>query len=372
MTVEQNIGFPLKVQRVSKSEIRKEVARLSDLVQIGNLLDRRPAQLSGGQQQRVALARAMIRKPDVLLLDEPLANLDAKLRLEMRSEIRRIQRETGITAILVTHDQVEAMSMCDRIALMKEGQIVQLAAPEEMYANPRSQFVAGFLGNPPISFLDAVAGERLDLGTGQSLARPLGLEATGDVVIGIRPEFFGPQHGTGLKGEVIFVEPQGREELIDVRLEGGGEIRSVLPAGEPVKPGERINWGVATDRILAFAKDGDAIMTGMRVPPRPLSIAHRGASAYAPGNTIAAFRKAAVLGADMWEVDIRATRDGVPVVFHDARLPNGQTVSGLTRADLAEALSGLSRPGRGRGAGGGAGCGHLCRYQGPGRSACDL
>ena len=256
MTVEQNIGFPLKVQRVSRSEISKEVARLSDLVQIGNLLDRRPAQLSGGQQQRVALARAMIRKPDVLLLDEPLANLDAKLRLEMRSEIRRIQRETGITAILVTHDQVEAMSMCDRIALMKEGQIVQLAAPEEMYANPRSQFVAGFLGNPPISFLDAVAGERLDLGTGQSLARPLGLEATGDVVIGIRPEFFGPQHGTGLVGEVIFVEPQGREELIDVRLEGGGEIRSVLPAGEPVKPGERINWGVATDRILAFAKDG--------------------------------------------------------------------------------------------------------------------
>ena len=256
MTVEQNIGFPLKVQRVSKSEIRTEVARLSDLVQIGNLLDRRPAQLSGGQQQRVALARAMIRRPDVLLLDEPLANLDAKLRLEMRSEIRRIQRETGITAILVTHDQVEAMSMCDRIALMKEGQIMQLAAPEEMYANPSSQFVAGFLGNPPISFLDAVAGERLELGTGQSLARPFGLEATGDVVIGIRPEFFGPQHGTGLEGEVIFVEPQGREELIDVRLEGGGEIRSVLPAGEPVKPGERINWGVATDRILAFAKDG--------------------------------------------------------------------------------------------------------------------
>jgi inositol-phosphate transport system ATP-binding protein len=259
MTVEQNIGFPLKVQKMPKAEIRKEVERLSDLVQIGELLDRRPAQLSGGQQQRVALARAMIRKPDVLLLDEPLANLDAKLRLEMRSEIRRIQRETGITAILVTHDQVEAMSMCDRIALMKEGRIVQLAAPEEMYTSPNSQFVAGFLGNPPISFLDVVAGETLDLGSGQSLMRPDALGATGDMVIGIRPEFFGPQHGTGLEGEVTFVEPQGREELIDVRLDSGGEIRSILPAGEAVKPGQRINWGVATDRILSFSRDGTRI-----------------------------------------------------------------------------------------------------------------
>jgi len=256
MTVEQNIGFPLKVQKLSKSVIKSEVARLANLVQIGELLDRRPAQLSGGQQQRVALARAMIRKPDVLLLDEPLANLDAKLRLEMRSEIRRIQRETGITAILVTHDQVEAMSMCDRIALMKEGKIVQLDKPEQMYANPRSQFVAGFLGNPPISFLPASAGERLDLGANQTLARPLTLDAKGDIVIGIRPEHFGPQHGTGLEGEVVFVEPQGREELIDVRLDNGGAIRAILPSGEQLTVGQRVNWGVAIDRILAFSAEG--------------------------------------------------------------------------------------------------------------------
>jgi len=256
MTVEQNIGFPLKVQKLSKSAIKSEVARLANLVQIGELLDRRPAQLSGGQQQRVALARAMIRKPDVLLLDEPLANLDAKLRLEMRSEIRRIQRETGITAILVTHDQVEAMSMCDRIALMKEGKIVQLDKPEHMYANPRSQFVAGFLGNPPISFLPASAGERLDLGANQTLARPSTLDAKGDIVIGIRPEHFGPQHGMGLEGEVIFVEPQGREELIDVRLDNGDAIRAILPSGEHLTVGQRVNWGVAIDRILAFSADG--------------------------------------------------------------------------------------------------------------------
>lgn len=259
MTVERNIGFPLKIKRLAKSKIRDEVVRMADLVQIGDLLDRRPAQLSGGQQQRVALARAMIRKPDVLLLDEPLANLDAKLRLEMRSEIRRIQRETGLTAILVTHDQVEAMSMCDRIALMREGRITQLDTPGEMYANPKSQFVAGFLGNPPISFLPATAGPTLDLGDDQSLVRPARLEITGDIILGIRPEYFGPQHGTGLKGEVVFVEPQGREELIDVRLDGGGMLRSILPANDPVKLGQRVDWGVAIDHILAFSQDGDRL-----------------------------------------------------------------------------------------------------------------
>jgi len=259
MTVEQNIGFPLKVQKLKKSAIKSEVARLADLVQIGELLDRRPAQLSGGQQQRVALARAMIRKPDVLLFDEPLANLDAKLRLEMRSEIRRIQRETGITAILVTHDQVEAMSMCDRIALMKNGKIVQLDKPEEMYANPRSQFVAGFLGNPPISFLPVSALETLVLEANQTLARPTNLDAKGDIVIGIRPEHFGPQHGTGLEGDVIFVEPQGREELIDVRLDNGEAIRAILPSGEQVSVGQRVNWGVAIERILSFSADGNRL-----------------------------------------------------------------------------------------------------------------
>jgi len=259
MTVEQNIGFPLKVQKLPKPKIRTEVERLAELVQIGELLDRRPAQLSGGQQQRVALARAMIRKPDVLLLDEPLANLDAKLRLEMRSEIRRIQRETGITAILVTHDQVEAMSMCDRIALMRDGKIVQLDTPEQMYVNPCSQFVAGFLGNPPISFLPAVVGDVLSFGHDQTLARPSALEVSEEVVVGIRPEHFGPQHGTGLQGEVTFIESQGREVLIDVRLDGGGEIRSILPAGEPIRAGQRINWGVATESILAFAPNGDRL-----------------------------------------------------------------------------------------------------------------
>ena len=259
MTAAQNIGFPLKVQRRPKAEIDKEVQRLADLVHIGNLLDRRPAQLSGGQQQRVALARALIRRPDVLLLDEPLANLDAKLRLEMRAEIRRIQRKTGITAILVTHDQVEAMSMCDRIALMKDGRIVQLDSSQQMYVNPRSQFVAGFLGNPPISFLPATADETLSIGNGITLPRPDGLKARGDMVLGIRPEHFGPQHGRGIAGEVVFVEPQGREELVDVRLDAGGQLRAILPAGDPVRPGQRVDWGVSLGSILAFSPEGDRL-----------------------------------------------------------------------------------------------------------------
>ncbi|MGH6808002.1 MAG: ABC transporter ATP-binding protein, partial [Ensifer adhaerens] len=173
MTVAENIGFPLTVRRMAAADIRKEVAEIAALVHIDNLLDRRPAQLSGGQQQRVALARALIRRPDVLLLDEPLANLDAKLRLEMRSEIRRLQKETGITAILVTHDQVEAMSMCDRIAIMKAGEIVQIATPSEMYNDPRTAFVAGFLGNPPISFLKGRAeGGAFVFGNSIRLTRP--------------------------------------------------------------------------------------------------------------------------------------------------------------------------------------------------------
>ena len=149
MTIWDNIAFPLKVQGIKKQDQQTLVQEIAELVHIEQLLDRRPAQLSGGQQQRVALARALVRKPDVLLLDEPLANLDAKLRLEMRTEIRRIQQETGITAVLVTHDQIEAMSMCDRIALMHNGAILQLSTPTEMYNKPKDAFVANFLGTPP-------------------------------------------------------------------------------------------------------------------------------------------------------------------------------------------------------------------------------
>ncbi|QFT65745.1 sn-glycerol-3-phosphate import ATP-binding protein UgpC [Labrenzia sp. THAF35] len=261
MTVHENIAFPLKVRRENKADIDRKVQEIASLVQIGELMARRPVQLSGGQQQRVALARALVREPDILLLDEPLANLDAKLRLEMRSEIRRIQQETGITAVLVTHDQVEAMSMCDRIAIMKKGEIVQLSSPSEMYDNPSSDFVAGFLGNPPIAFLDGATedgGFRL-ANSKVKLPIPSGIAAPGHgapMRLGIRPEFFQPDHPLKVTGKVSFVEIQGREELYDVTLENGAVLRSIQPHGGNYKLGDEVTWGIAEDRILAFGPDG--------------------------------------------------------------------------------------------------------------------
>ncbi len=257
LSIAENIGFPLKIRKESAAEIKRKVHEMADLVQIGALLDRRPAELSGGQQQRVALARALIRRPDVLLLDEPLANLDAKLRLEMRSEIRRIQQETGITAILVTHDQVEAMSMCDRIAIMKQGQIVQIAAPMEMYDNPVSDFVAGFLGNPPIAFVDGALTGSVFESSGIRIELPSAAQRNGGPVkLGIRPENFQPEFPQKVSGEVTFVESQGRETLYDVRLDDGQILRSIQGHAVRAGVGERVSWGISPDNILIFDEKG--------------------------------------------------------------------------------------------------------------------
>jgi len=260
MTVAQNIGFPLRIKGMAAAQAAREVAAIAELVHIEALMARRPAQLSGGQQQRVALARALVRKPDVLLLDEPLANLDAKLRLEMRSEIRRLQRETGITAILVTHDQVEAMSMCDRIAIMDQGRIIQVATPTEMYHAPRTAFVAGFLGNPPIAFLTGqVRGGQIAVqGTTATLPLPgsHALAEGGTVSLGIRPENYGPKGDVPLPGTVAFVETQGRENLYDVRLADGTLLRSIQPVRGDVAVGDAVEWAAMSDKVMVFAEDG--------------------------------------------------------------------------------------------------------------------
>ena len=260
MTVAENIGFPLMVKGLGKAEARRQVDEIAALVHIEALMGRRPAELSGGQQQRVALARALVRKPDVLLLDEPLANLDAGLRLEMRSEIRRIQLETGITAILVTHDQVEAMAMCDRIAIMREGRIIQVATPTEMYHNPASQFVAGFLGNPPIAFLQGTSRDgaiKLDksevpVPVPTRISAPDGAR----LAVGIRPEDFGPEGDIVLPGTISFVETQGRENLYDVRLVDGSVLRSIQTVRGDIKMGDAVRWGAKSDKIMVFAEDG--------------------------------------------------------------------------------------------------------------------
>ena len=264
MTVEKNIGFPLKLRKESTNEIKRKVDEIAEMVHIELLLDRRPGELSGGQQQRVALARALIRRPDVLLLDEPLANLDASLRLEMRSEIRRIQQETGITAVLVTHDQTEAMSMCDRIAIMDAGKIVQITEPKNMYENPVSKFVAGFLGSPPIAFLNGRIenGSFIEPSTGTKLpvAEGIAKRVNGaNVCVGIRAEFFQPGSGTIIKGIVSFIESHGRESLYNVTLPGGNILRSIQSGQSGAKIGDHVEWGINTDHMLIFDSEGTRI-----------------------------------------------------------------------------------------------------------------
>lgn len=261
MNVFDNIAFPLRVRKDKSVDVTRQVNEVAELVHVPELLKRKPAQLSGGQQQRVALARALVRRPDILLLDEPLANLDTKLRLEMRSEIRRIQQETGITAVLVTHDQVEAMSMSDRIAIMREGKIVQLSPPDHMYKNPASEFVAGFLGNPPISFVEAeVVDNHFRI---KDSAQTLLINNThnksqqgASVRLGIRPENYRPEYPDKLPGRITFIEEQGRERLYDVTLQNGAVIRSIQSVEDPVNIGTEVNWGVQANQVLVFGDDG--------------------------------------------------------------------------------------------------------------------
>nr|WP_321460922.1 ABC transporter ATP-binding protein [uncultured Cohaesibacter sp.] len=261
MTVFDNIAFPLSIRKLDRKDVERQVQAIAELVHIPELLQRRPSQLSGGQQQRVALARALIRRPDVLLLDEPLANLDAKLRLEMRSEIRRIQQETGITAILVTHDQVEAMSMCDRIAIMKGGRILQIDTPTDMYNNPINDFVAGFLGNPPIAFLDGVATGGAVALAGSDLCLPLPphlatLNSSTPVRVGIRPELVGTRGEARICGKISFIETQGRENLYDITMANGAVVRSIQHVREDVSLGDEIDWPLDSGKLLVFDQEG--------------------------------------------------------------------------------------------------------------------
>ena len=220
MTVLENIMFPLGNFRgdakLSKDEMKKRAMEAADLVQIGGLLERRPSEISGGQQQRVAIARALVKKPDVLLLDEPLSNLDARLRLQTREEIRRIQRETGITTIFVTHDQEEAMSISDLIVVMKDGAVNQISKPQKVYSDPVNLFVAKFLGTPPINVFDGkVRGGMLYIG--EDPVVEAGGIADQDVTVGVRPEGFVPDPEGALRCGLEQVEVMGRDTSIVFR-----------------------------------------------------------------------------------------------------------------------------------------------------------
>ena len=264
LTVADNIGFPLKLRKDTPAEVKRKVDEIAELVHIEKLLQRHPGNLSGGQQQLVALARALVRRPDVLLLDEPLANLDHAARMEMRADICRIQQESGITAVLVTHVQSEAMSMCDRIAIMDQGRIMQVDEPHRLYDNPVSEFVAGFLGSPPISFLNGrIQGAFfVESSTGTKLPVNAGISerhAGQDVRAGIRPEHFHPDATTRIKATVSAIEVQGREILYSLKLPDGTILRSIQNHRVPVEVGEQVEWGIEAENMLIFDQQGQRI-----------------------------------------------------------------------------------------------------------------
>ncbi|MDR0341993.1 MAG: sn-glycerol-3-phosphate ABC transporter ATP-binding protein UgpC [Nocardiopsaceae bacterium] len=267
MSVYRNMAFGLRRRGLGKQVIDLKVRQTADLLHIGHLLDRKPRQLSGGQRQRVALGRAIVRDPAVFLLDEPLSNLDAHLRVQMRAEILKVHRAVTATALYVTHDQVEAMTMGDRIAVMNEGVIHQLGTPDELYDRPADSFVAGFIGTPPMGFLTCerireagteqlrAAGARFRLPPETVTALPPGASR---LVIGVRPEHLrlvppaeAEAAGCALQGVVEVVEPLGSEQHVLVAM-GGSAITAKLPRDQRLNRDDKVAFTVSPDHLHVF------------------------------------------------------------------------------------------------------------------------
>ena len=256
LTVKQNIMFPLENIRpkLSKEEILERTVEVANLVQIGDLLERKPNQLSGGQQQRVAIARALVKSPKVLLLDEPLSNLDARLRLQTREEIKRIQRETGVTTIFVTHDQEEAMSISDEIVVMNFGVEQQKDHPQDVYDEPSCLFVAKFLGNPPINVLDGIVeNNQLKLLNGDVILDTKGIEDR-KVKVGLRPEFFAVKDDGCINATIDIIQHIGRDTMLVCKLENyENSIRLIVPSLKGFNEGMSIKLGFS--KIFVFEDD---------------------------------------------------------------------------------------------------------------------
>ena len=235
MTVAENIAFPLEIQKVKRDERKARVEEIAKLVHVDNLLRRYPSELSGGQQQRVAIARAMVKKPQLLLMDEPLSNLDARLRLEMREEIRRIQKETGITTVFVTHDQEEAMSISDSILLMKDGVLIQNGLCQELYVNPNCLFVAEFLGNPPANKI-----------------------IQEDKILAIRPEAF-TLDPNGTEAEIQYISEMGKDQIVTMTYLGN-TVRAILNLEDSALSADsKIKVSVKQKGLFTFDKEGRRI-----------------------------------------------------------------------------------------------------------------
>ncbi|MDY0392128.1 MAG: ABC transporter ATP-binding protein [Candidatus Bipolaricaulis sp.] len=267
MTVRRNMAFPLETRKLPRRQIEQKVQQTAELLGIEELLDRKPAQLSGGQRQRVALGRALVRDPDVFLLDEPLGNIDAKLRLQVRFELKRVQRQLGVTMVYVTHDQVEAMAMADKIVLMNEGKIAQVGTPDELYETPKNLFVAGFLGIPPINLFQCSIvrtdhGLQLDAGAFHipippSLCERLASHpAERGILLGVRPsdiEIAEPDVPGAVRAEIEVVEPSGDSVVVHGRI-GDLAVTAKWPT-IAVSEGEAVMLAIRPDRLHLFDAD---------------------------------------------------------------------------------------------------------------------
>ena len=274
MTVRQNIAFGLKVAKRPASEIEAQVREAAAILQIGPLLDRRPRELSGGQRQRVAIGRSIVRQPKAFLFDEPLSNLDAELRVQMRVELVALHERLGATMIYVTHDQIEAMTMADRIAVLNRGRVEQIGAPLELYREPRNIFVAGFIGSPRMNMMPAEVsavgpdGVTVALPGGAPLLVPVsavGVQAGETLTIGMRPEHLGIGEAPGggadalLPGQTTLVEHLGGEILAHVTLAGGGAIDVKTPGHDEVRRGVAVQVGVRGALCYLFKETGDCL-----------------------------------------------------------------------------------------------------------------
>jgi multiple sugar transport system ATP-binding protein len=265
MNVHQNMSFGLRLRKTPKDEIERRVKDAADILQIGHLLERRPRELSGGQRQRVALGRAIVREPKVFLMDEPLSNLDAKLRVEMRASISKLHRRLGVTTIYVTHDQVEAMTMGTRIVVMKDGVIQQVDSPINLYDRPVNKFVGGFIGSPAMNFMVGhvdgghLKSENFDIVPTDELAQKLQGHTGQKVYVGIRPENFGLKGYTSIeekdnvvRARVEVVEPLGAETHIIASVGDDQNVVARVDPHAPVKAGDQIELLVDTNFLHAF------------------------------------------------------------------------------------------------------------------------
>jgi len=267
MSVRQNISFGLEMARESKSYIEERVADVARVLQLGDLLDRKPSQLSGGQRQRVAIGRALVRNPEVFLFDEPLSNLDAMLRVQMRVELANLHQTLRATMIYVTHDQVEAMTLADRIVVLDNGRISQIGSPLDLYHRPENKFVASFIGSPAMNFLPVTS--QSDAGKAMVVQLPGGNEikvpkrhpetSSSPIEMGVRPEHIsiGDASG-GIPGNVFMVEHLGNSTIIHVQTEGGAVIAQE-DGDSAVKMGENVSLSMAPNRLHLFAQDAQIV-----------------------------------------------------------------------------------------------------------------